>query len=173
MIRIDLSVPNRHKSLPLWLFALIFLGIFLVLSVCLGLGLFLQWRYLNDVENQLGVLETERDSLRLLKREMMSYNDVAGRLDSLKLEIKKGRNKIEEPLGILYLLEAKLVPGMKLVSIRFSDRFVKLECLSPSNVKIARYMDALSETEKFDSLISEPHGFREGLIDHKVTLRIK
>jgi hypothetical protein len=128
---------------------------------------------LNDAQNQLGVLETEKDSLGLLKHEMISYNDVAGRLDSLKLEIKKGKNSIEEPLEIVYLLEAKLVPGMKLISIRFFDRFVKLECLSPSNVKIARYMDALSETAKFDSLISEPQGFREGLIDHKVTLRIR
>ncbi len=173
MIRVDLSLPVSRRKLALWQFALIFVGIFLFVAAGAALGLFFQWRYMGSVEEQMIDLVDSRDSLVRVRSEMVSYNDVASRLDSLKREIANGEDEMRERLSAVYLLESKLGPGMKLASIKIRDSYIILECLSPSNVKVARYLDALSATTRFDSLISEPQGTREGLIDHKVTLRLR
>jgi Tfp pilus assembly protein PilN len=173
VIRLDLSLPALRRKLATWQFALIFVGVFLFVAAGVALGLFFQWRYIEGVKEQMIGLVDSRDSLESIKSEMVSYNDVASRLDSLKKEIKRSEENVRERLSAIYLLESKLGPGMRLASIEIRNSYITLECLSPSNVKVARYLDALSATMKFDSLISVPQGTREGLIDHKVTLRLR
>jgi|GEM_PF-1759969 len=173
MIKVDLSVPHSRKKMTVGQFILLFLGIFLGVTLILVVGLLLKWNSLSNIADDRDELKNLRDSLSEAKAEMISYKDLRNHYNELitvQTESMNEQNNLREILSLLYI---KLEPGMKLLACRIDSDSVVANCLSPSNVKVARYMEALSESELIKVDRSEPQGTRQGLIEHRVLLRVQ
>lgn len=172
MIRIDLSVPHRRQRPSILQFGLFFVGIFLGISVIVVVGLLLQWHLLGNLEAERDELAQKHDSLTLLKREMTDYEALKNRHRQLTLAIEESSEEAHARIGILNLLYSELEPGMKLLSCSIEPDSVVAYYLSPSNVKVARYVESLSKSGLIKVEKSEPQGTTQGLIEHRVLLRI-
>jgi hypothetical protein len=173
MIRIDLSLPRRKEKLTPSQFTLLFVGIFLGALVIVSIGLVLQWSSLNNLADEIEDLRVRRDSLQVLQSELVRYQELCSRRDEISLAMDEARSVTSMRLDILALLRAELQPGMRFLSARIKEDSVVAHVLSPSNVKVARYVEALSQSGFFGELMSEPQGTRQGLIEHRVSLRMR
>jgi len=172
MIQIDLAVRRRPEKLTSLQLLLLFLGILLGTSLIVGIGLVLQWNSLNNLTDEIGELGVKRDSLETLEAEINRYKDLKDSHSELMLAMEDARKDTERRLDILKLLRTELEPGMKFLSCRIGPDSVIIRCLSPSNVKVARYLEELSRSDLLSVIESEPQGTRQGLIEHRVLLKI-
>jgi len=173
MIQIDLAVRRRPEKLTSLQFLLLFLGILIGTSLIVGIGLILQWNSLNNLADEIGELGVKRDSLEALEAEIIRYKDLKDSHSELMLVMEDARKDTERRLDILRLLRTELEPGMKFLSCRIGPDSVITRCLSPSNVKVARYLEELSRSGLLRVIESEPQGTRQGLIEHRVLLKIQ
>ena len=171
MIRVDLSIPAKNTRLSLFQVTLLCLGILIGIVLIAGIVLLIQWNSLNNFSNERDELTKTKDSMLELKDEMVSYNTLMNRHDALIRELEESREDNTTLSSILKLLNAELEPGMKLLESTIEGDSVILYCLSPSNVKVAHYVESLSRdilrVEK-----SEPQASKQGMIEHRVFLRI-
>lgn len=172
MIQIDLAVRRRSEKLTSLQFLLLLLGILIGTSFIVGIGLVLQWSSLNNLADEIGELGVKRDSLEVLEAEISRYKDLKDTYSGLMFALEDARKDTERRLDILRLLRTELEPGMRFLSCRIEPDSVLTRCLSPSNVKVARYVEELSRSGLLRVIGSEPQGTRQGLIEHRVLLKI-
>lgn len=173
MIRIDLSLPRRKEKLTPLQFTLLFVGILLGAMIVVGIGLVLQWSSLNNLADEIGDLRVRHDSLEVVRVDLTRYQELCSRHDEIFLAIDEARDVTSMRLDILALLRTGLQPGMRFLSAHIEEDSVVAHVLSPSNVKVARYVEELSQSGFFEELRSEPQGTRQGLIEHRVSLRMR
>jgi len=173
VIRIDLSLPSRRERLSLLQFTMLFVGIFLAAGVVAGVALLLQWNSLANLAGEVDNLRDVRDSLEGVMTEITNYKALQSRRQELEFALDEARSDAERQADILVLLRSGLEPGMRLLSCRIEADSVVALVLSPSNVKVARYVEGISRSGFFKTLTSEPQGTRQGLIEHRVLMRMR
>ncbi|MBN2379244.1 hypothetical protein JXM67_05525 [candidate division WOR-3 bacterium] len=172
MIRMDLRVSGQQPKLTFLQFFLLFVGIFLGVSIIVTAALLLEWNSLGNLAEERNELAIMRDSLIQVAEEMNTYQTLHSRHQEIQHAIRDSRQETDINSSILRLLLSDLEPGMKLLSCRIESDSVIAHCLSPSNVKVARYVESLSRSKYVKVEKSEPQGIVQGLIEHRVLLRI-
>ncbi|MBD3286284.1 hypothetical protein GF359_07035 [candidate division WOR-3 bacterium] len=172
MIKVDLSVQHPRKRMTLIQFILLFVGIFVGVVLIVSVALLLKWNSLTNIADNRNELKGLRDSLSLQKAEMTDYNSLRSRYNEIVAVRNESYIRLDDYSEILSMLNTRLEPGMRLISCRIDSDSAVAVCLSPSNVKVARYLETLSESEVLTFDRSEPQGSRGGLIEHRVVLRI-
>jgi len=173
MIKIDLSLPRRREKLTALQFILLFVGILLGTALIVGIGLVLQWNSLNNLAGEIEELRARRDSLEVVSAEIIEYEEFHERYTGFLMAMDEAGVWADKQLDILTRLRTDLEPGMRLLSASIAGDSVVSWVLSPSNVKVARYVEALSRSGYFAELQSVPQGTKQGLIEHKVVLRLR
>lgn len=173
MIRIDLSVPRSSRGFTTVQFLLLFVGILLSVVVLAGLYLVIQWNSLSNLNSRIAELSERRDSLAVLASEVREYQEFASNYQEVIKRTGESGDQVGEMMNILQALTDKLEPGMEFLSCDIEPDTVTAYCLSPSNVKVARYVEQLNRTGLVEFLESQPQGTSRGLIRHRVLLRVR
>lgn len=173
MIRIDLAVPRRRERLTTWHYLVIWVCVFLFVVVGAGIGLVFQGRRLKSIEQENASLRATSDSLKTQKTAVAHYEIIEAQYRELLGKIEDASRYNERYLEVMRLLDAKLGPRMKLVSFQIEADSATAMVLAPSNLEVRRYVDALLRSAIFELITSEPRGSREGLIQHRLLLRVR
>lgn len=173
MIKIDLKPRRLKKRLSTVHLTLIYVGIFLVVTIAAASVVYMQWQSFTDMYSDIQEFEVYRDSLQLERIDMTRYNNLVDRYTAQADEISEGRTALDVRLKMLKGLRSELEPGMRFVSCRIEADSAVAYLLSPSNMKVARFVERLSEMEGFKVEKSEPQGTRQGLIEHRVLMRMQ
>ncbi len=172
MIKIDLSLAHSHKRMNNFHLSLILAAVLIIVVIFSALALTFQFKSLSNIATQVERLDAEVDSLRLIEAETERYFELTKRYNELASAFKVVATD-EEFSDEMKLLLVSLEPGMRLTSFQINSDSVVALCLSPSNLKIQRYVEKVTGAGRFSSFRSEPQGRVKGLIEHKLVLNKK
>lgn len=171
MITIDLSVPHKKERLTSTQFLIMWICIFFGVAILLAVGLVLQWRYLNSLDSEVARLSTMRDSLEEVNSELVYYENLRNYCKTILDETERSKARLDEDMNIMRVLMNDLQSGMRLEGFEISEDTVTARILSPSHLKVQRYVEALSKSDLFSEYRSESQGSRDGSVAHRLILR--
>lgn len=171
MINIDLSVPRRKEKFTPTQLLVVWICIFLGVAILITAGLVFQWRYLGYLDSDVELLSARRDSLQTLNAELAYQENLRNKYFLILDEANKYKSELDNAMNVMQALRSQLQPGMKLLEFYVKADTVTARISSSSDLKVQRYVEALSRTDLFSEYRSERQGTDDGSVVHKLILR--